>query len=143
MSLLTGAPRTRRAVGLAIALAATACGPSAEKLEADRVARSIDVLRNAPAGSTASRLHLVEELAKQPATGKLAATARDTCAAAYRSLEEASLLEAQVRKAMADPSSMTPGMLQDLVTAGEKLEASKAAMPGCERAVSELRMAFR
>jgi hypothetical protein len=130
-------------VGLALALAATACGPSAEKLEADRVARSIDVLRNAPAETTTSRLHLVEELETQPATGKLAVSARDACARAYRSLEEASLLEAQVRKGMADPSTMTPAMLQDLVVAGEKVEASKAAMPGCERAVSELRMAFR
>jgi len=132
-----------RTLALGLALAAGACGPSAEKLEADRVARSIDVLRNAPAGSTTSRLHLVEELEKQPATGKLAVSARDACARAYRSFEEASLLEAQVRKAMADPATMTPSLLDDLATASAKIEASKEAMPGCERAVSELRMAFR
>ena len=122
---------------------ASACGPSAEKLDADRVTRSIDVLRNAPAGAPTSRLSLVEELEKQPATGTLAVSARDTCAKAYRSFEEASILEARVRKAMENPNAMTPTLLQDLADADEKLKASKAAMPECERAVSVLRMAFR
>jgi hypothetical protein len=119
-----------------------ACGPSEERIEADRIGHAIDVLRNAPAHATEGRLALVEELEKQPAKGALAVAARDACARAYRTLEEANALERSVRKGLegADPS---PALLKDLADAEAKLSESREAMPVCETAVADLRRAHR
>lgn len=143
---------------LAAALSApllSACGPSEEKIEAERVLRAIDVLRDSPPEPLAAREALVAELEKQPATkSRLASEARDKCARAYRLLTEGKALQAKVSKALAQPAppasadpggggekpaSATAEMLRDFLAAEAKIKESAAAMPECAEAAANLR----
>ncbi len=134
----------KRLHGALLAFALAGCGRSPESIEAERVLHSIDVLRNAPAGTVQGRLDLVLALEKEPAAGPLAKEARDRCAEAYRLLEEATALEAKIRKQLGDPDAPPPpSVVGDLAEAEAKVKQSKAEMPDCERAVAELRRAFR
>jgi hypothetical protein len=130
---------TAAAFALNLALQCVGCGPSQEKLEADRVIRAIDVLRDAPAEPLSARAALVTDLERQQASFPLAIEARDTCARAYRLLIEGKTLQASVTKALATPEGATIDTLRDLVTADAKIKESAWAMPDCDRASADLR----
>jgi hypothetical protein len=127
------------ALALNLGLQAAGCGPSQEKLEADRVTRAIDVLRDAPPEPLSAREALVTDLERQQASFPLAIQARDACARAYRLLIEGKALQASVTKALATPGGATIDTLRDLAGADAKIKESAAAMPECDRASADLR----
>ena len=133
----------RLALASAVAIL-SACGPSAEALEAARLLHAIDALRDVPNDPVTARKALLDQLDAEPASGKLAAAARSACITAYRPMVEGQMLEARVRaRHRAAPEDIQPDLLVDLATAEAKLKESKAAMPECERTKAELRRTFR
>jgi hypothetical protein len=127
------------ALAVAALLAVVACGPSAEKLEAERVLRAIDVLRDAPSEPSAAREALVTALEREQATFPAAVRARDTCAKAYRLLIEGKALQAKVGKGLSEPGGATADVLRDFLAAESKITESAATMPQCDEAVADLR----
>lgn len=118
------------------------CGPSPEAREAERVLVAIDRLRNAP--STENRTPLIDTLAAEKAEFAPAREARDACVKAYRALEEGAAAEARARAAfIAAAGQATPAVVSDLVTAEQKVNESKEAMPACEQAQAALHRASR
>ena len=115
------------------------CGPSKEKLEAERVLRAIDVLRDSPPEPAAAREALVVELEKQQATYPLAIEARDKCARAYRLLIEGKALQAKVGTWLNKPGGETTEVLRDFLAAEAKVKESAEAMPDCSEAAANLR----
>ncbi|WP_437599363.1 hypothetical protein [Sorangium sp. So ce590] len=129
---------------LAAVAAAPGCGRSAERQEADALLRAIDVLRDAPSEPRAAREALLAELERQPASTPPAASARDTCARAYRLLLDATAAEARVRALLEAPDgSAGPGALSELAAADAKVKESAEIMPKCAEALSNLRRAAR
>jgi hypothetical protein len=126
---------------MVVALASLGCGPSAEKLEAQRVLREVDAVRDG-AGPAAGRLELLKKLEADGAQGKLAAATRDACATAYRPLFEATAAMEEVKRAQAD-GSVGPEVFDALRQAEAALESSKSAMPACESAHADLSRASR
>ncbi|WP_437967209.1 hypothetical protein WMF04_47970 [Sorangium sp. So ce260] len=144
----TAARRVAAALAAVAALAAASgCGRSAERQEADALLRAIDVLREAPSEPRAAREALLAELERQPASTPPAASARDTCARAYRLLLEATAAEARVRALLEAPDGAAgPGALADLAdlaTADAKVKESAEVMPRCAEALANLRRAAR
>jgi hypothetical protein len=135
---------TARVVSLAalvlLASIAVACGPSAETLEAQRVLRSLDVLRDAPSEPLSAREQLVADLERQEAKAAASVRARDACVKAYRLLIEGKTLQARVEKQLATPGGASLDTLRDLAAAEVKIKESADAMPECDRAASDLRM---
>lgn len=115
------------------------CGPSQETIEADRVLRAIDKLRDAPPEPLTGREVLVTELERTPAASAPAVKARDACARAYRLLIDGKKLSERVVKQLADPKTLTLEVGRDLASAETKIAESSAAMPACESAVADLR----
>ncbi|WP_437675533.1 hypothetical protein [Sorangium sp. So ce131] len=152
-SRAAGAAARRRAgalaalAALAVLCAGPGCGRSAEDQEADALLHAIDALRDAPSEPRAAREALLAALERQPASTPPAASARDTCVRAYRSLLDATAAEARVRALLAAPAgSAGPGALSDLAdlaAAEVKLKESAEVMPKCAEALSELRRAAR
>ncbi|WP_437483919.1 hypothetical protein WME75_43740 [Sorangium sp. So ce1014] len=132
---------------LAVLAAAPGCGRSAERQEADALLHAIDVLRDAPSEARAAREALLAELERQPASTPPAASARDTCARAYRLLLDATAAEARVRALLEAPDGAAgPGALSDLTdlaAADAKVKESAEIMPKCAEALSNLRRAAR
>ncbi len=132
----------RRAVRVtaqaAIACAIASCGRSAELAEADRVLHAIDALRNSPADALDARTQLVTDLEKQEATLPESVAARDRCASAYRLLVRGKRLAERVKKGLADPRTVDPSVLSDLVDAEATIKASAEAMPACDTARADL-----
>jgi hypothetical protein len=126
---------------VALAVVLSACGPSAERLEADQVRAAIDRLRAAPAADVAGRKALVESLEKKPAVLAEAKRARDACAAAYRLMVESRELAARAREEIAAPGKGAEG-LGDLDASEKKLAAATAAMPACDEASTALKVAL-
>lgn len=122
-----------------LALALGACGPSQEKIEAERVLHAINKLRDSPSEHLAGREALVTELERTPAASPPAVKARDACARAYRLLVEGKKLSERVAKQLADPKTMTLEVGRDLAGAEAKIAESAEAMPACETAVADLR----
>ncbi|WP_437608521.1 hypothetical protein WMF20_47630 [Sorangium sp. So ce834] len=144
----TAARRAVAAFAAVAALAAApACGRSAEEQEADALLHAIDTLRNAPSEPRAGREALLAELERQPASTPPAASARDTCARAYRLLLEATAAEARVRALLEAPAgSAGPAALSDLTdlaAADAKVKESAEVMPRCAEALAGLRRARR
>lgn len=129
--------------GLALALVAAACGPSAEEREAAAVLRAADVLRDAPAEAGARRRELLAELERAPAASPRAARARDACVKAYRALLDGAALEAKVRAALSGTAAPSPADLANLLEAEAKIKESAAAMPDCEAGLADLRRWLR
>jgi hypothetical protein len=123
----------------AMAMGVSACGPSQERVEADRVITAINRLRDAPPEPLASREALLAELERVSATSPPAAKARDACARAYRLLIEGKRLTEKVAEQLADPKSLTLEVGRELALAESKITESAAAMPACETAVADLR----
>jgi hypothetical protein len=119
------------------------CGPSKETVEAERVLRAIDVLRDSPGAAPVSRIELAGELERLPVTSPLAVAARDACARAYRLLIEGAALSDRVHKALDQPDAAAGAVLDDLAQAEAKIKKSSEAMPDCDRAAAELRRATR
>jgi hypothetical protein len=115
------------------------CGPSKEKLEAERVLRAIDVLRDSPPEPLAAREALIVELEKQQASHPLAIEARDKCARAYRLLIEGKALQAKVGTWLNKPGGETAEVLRDFLAAEAKVKESAEAMPDCSEAAANLR----
>ncbi|WP_437576912.1 hypothetical protein [Sorangium sp. So ce887] len=141
----TAARRIAAALAALAALAAApGCGRSAERQEADALLHAIDVLRDAPSEPRAAREALLAGLERQPASTPPAASARDTCARAYRLLLDATAAEARVRALLEAPDgSAGPGALSDLAAADAKVKESAEIMPKCAEALSNLRRAAR
>jgi hypothetical protein len=118
---------------------AAACGPSQEKIEADRVLHAINKLRDSPSEHLTGREALVTELERVSATSPPAVKARDACAHAYRLLVDGKKLSERVAKQLADPKTVTLEAARDLADAESKILESAAAMPTCETAVADLR----
>lgn len=121
-----------------VALLLAACGRPAELAEADRVLHAIDALRDAPAGALDARDALLVALEAQPVTLPESLAARDRCATAYRLLLDGKRLSDRVKKGLAEPSTVDPALLADLVTAETRIKASAEAMPACDTAKSDL-----
>jgi hypothetical protein len=128
-------------VGLGFAF--VGCGRSEEAVEAERVLRAIDVLRDAPSSALPARIELAAELERLPLRSPPAVGTRDACARAYRLLLDASLLEQRARKALDEPGLPSATAVQDLLEAETKVKESSMAMPECDRAMAELRRATR
>ncbi|WP_437334685.1 hypothetical protein [Sorangium sp. So ce394] len=139
------ARRVAAALAAVAALAAAAgCGRSAEEQEADALLHAIDTLRNAPSEPRAGREALLAELERQPASTPPAASARDTCARAYRLLLEATAAEARVRALLEAPEGPAAlSDLTDLAAADAKVKESAEVMPRCAEALAGLRRARR
>ncbi|WP_437927027.1 hypothetical protein WMF37_49695 [Sorangium sp. So ce291] len=137
----TAARRVAAALAAVAALqAAPGCGPSAEQQEADALLHAIDALRDAPSEPRAAREALLAQLERQPASTPPAASARDTCARAYRLLLDATAAEARVRALLEAPAGAAgPEALADLAAADAKVKESAEVMPRCAEALAELR----
>ncbi|WP_441290130.1 hypothetical protein ACSRUE_05720 [Sorangium sp. KYC3313] len=123
---------------------APGCGRSAEQQEADALLHAIDVLRDAPSEPREAREALLAELERQPASTPPAASAKDTCARAYRLLLDATAAEARVRALLEAPDGAAgPGALADLVAADAKVKESAEVMPRCAEALAILRRSGR
>ena len=134
----------KTSVLLAGLLALASCGPSEEVLEARRVARAIDLVRDAPNDPVSGRKALLEKLEAEPIKGAVALAAREACAKAYRPFVEGQELEAHVRaKLGGPPEELDPSVLAALAGAEAKLGEAKAAMPECDRALHDLKHKYR
>jgi hypothetical protein len=130
-----------RLPALATLLLASACGPSAEQTERDRVVSAIDELRASTATDVASRRELVRKLREQPTSTPVATRARDACARAYDLLTEANELEAALKAEVSRGEKVDPASLATRFRrAEEALEQSRGEMVLCERASTELRL---
>ncbi|XXX76513.1 hypothetical protein WMF30_53580 [Sorangium sp. So ce134] len=143
----TAARRVAAALAALALAAAPGCGRSAERQEADALLHAIDALRDAPSEPRAAREALLAELERQPASTPPAASARDTCARAYRLLLEATAAEARVRALLEAPEGAAgpaaPSDLADLASADAKVKESAEVMPRCAEALADLRRAAR
>jgi hypothetical protein len=127
-----------------VALLVCGCGRSEEAQEASRVARAIDVVRDAPNDPVEGRKQLLEKLEAEPAKGQIAIAARDACVRAYRPFVDGQELEARVRAQLAGPpDQIDAGVVLQLADAETKLNEAKAAMPDCDRALHDLKHKFR
>lgn len=125
------------------ALLAPACGPSRERVEAERILVLLDKLRMA---EHEARGPLLAEIEKDHATGEAAERARSSCAAAFRALHDAQAAIAEVEKSVDDskkagtvPDAALLGKLDD---AQRRLGEANAQMPTCSQTVAALKMKF-
>ncbi len=122
------------------AIALFACsGPSPEKLEAERVLRAIDSLRNAPSEPLEPRIQLLNSLKKEPTQTQEATRARDACVKAYSHMLEGQTLKSKVKEALSDPKKLSPAIALDLSEAEAQIKQSIDAMPECSEATFQLR----
>jgi hypothetical protein len=130
-----------RSVIIAV-LALSACGPSSELEERNRVLSSIELLRTSSPDDHANRRALAAELAKVQANDPLAIEARDACAKAYTLLaeanEEQAALAAELPASKQDAEKLQAGLLR-AQAAIAKIDESSEKMTVCDRASSELR----
>jgi hypothetical protein len=126
-------------VGLTALALAAGCGDTTAE-ERRQVLVRIDALRDATGAPAAERARLVEALRLVKADEPTVLAARDRCVAAYADLVQANALEEEARAAMATGEKVDTLLLaQRLDVATKLLESSRAAMPACDRAVTELR----
>jgi len=129
---------------LALTLAASACGKSEAKLEAEQIVAAIGRMRDAP---RAERAPLIEALAALEPKGEQAKEAQRRCLEAYRGLEaahhELDEVQASVTKAKTEGSDADPSLLGKLLTAEEKLTQARADQAGCASAVMALQRSLR
>jgi hypothetical protein len=130
---------TTAAIGALTMAGASGCGPSQEKIEANRVLTAIDRVRDAPVEPPSAREAPLTELERVQASSPPAVKARDACAKAFRLLVDGKKLSDRVAKQLADPRTLTLQVAQELADAEAKIEESAASMPACETAVADLR----
>jgi len=128
--------------GALVALVLCACGPSPEALERERVLVALDRLRDAPAGEIVIRRKLITDLQQTPAVVPEVVRARDTCAAAYRSLVDGTELQNGVRAEL-EKGEPGPSLAARLLEAESRIKQSDTVMPDCERAIAGLRLPRR
>jgi hypothetical protein len=133
------------ALGAGIAaFGATGCGKSAERLERERVAASVDRLRDAPAAQRVERLN---DLEKETASDPLAKRARATCINAYRSLQQAQTdivgMQTSLATAKRDGNAIDPTLVAKLLAAEETLNAAEQGRAECAAAAAELHRSLR
>lgn len=124
---------------LALFCFTAACGPSPEQLEAQRVLRSIDNLRNAPSEPLEARLELIKKLEHEPVQSEEAKTARDACVKAYTHLVQGQLLKRKVSEALKNPAQLGQDTVRDLGEAETQIKRSIELMPECSEATFQLR----
>ncbi len=135
-------PTLRRAaivVASAVLSCASACGPSADELERQRIIAAISALRSARPDDVDGRLALADALAKESAKTPEAVRARDVCAKGYRLLAESRRAEDAVAKGIASSdkdSAITA--LRALDEAQKKLDEARAAVDECGAANTAL-----
>jgi hypothetical protein len=105
-------------LAMLLGLSLPACGRSEAAQEADRVARAVDVVRDAPNDPVDARRDLLAKLAAEQAKDATAIAARDACVAAYTPFLEGQTLEAM-------------------------LEQAKLKMPECDRSLHDLKHKHR
>jgi hypothetical protein len=133
--------RHRARFALGFALAASACGPSEQQTERDRILSSVDELRASSSADTTRRAELVQRLREQATESPVGARARDSCARAYDLLNEANLLEAALREQVGSGEKLDPvALAARFRRAEEALGQSRGEMELCERASTELRL---
>jgi hypothetical protein len=131
-------------LALALGLALPACGRSEVAQEADRIARAVDLVRDAPNDPVEARRDLLAKLAAEPAKDPAAIAARDACVAAYTPFLEGQTLEAKVRSSLAgSPGEVNLETLAELGQAEAMLEQAKLKMPECDRALHDLKHKHR
>jgi hypothetical protein len=127
-----------------VVVAIGACGPSAERREAERIAAAVDKLR---AAEHAERGPLLDRLEKDHADSELAERARLDCTKAFRALHDAKEKVAEVERAVAAHSkkgTVPPAeLLQTLETAQKMLDEANGAMPACSKAMADLKIRLR
>lgn len=116
-----------------------ACGPSAERREAEEVLRAVQVLREAAPGARTGPLTALAALAPK---GDASATARRACLEAYQPHQKAKDLMQEIGDAVVnDRAGDQHGAL--LLEAQALIAESQAKMPACEEAVQGLRRVHR
>jgi hypothetical protein len=134
----------RTLLAAALALALPACGRSEVAQEADRIARAVDLVRDAPNDPVDARRDLLAKLAAEPAKDPAAIAARDACVAAYTPFLEGQTLEAKVRGSLAgSPGEVNLETLAELGQAEAMLEQAKLKMPECDRSLHDLKHKHR
>lgn len=131
----------RAGLGLAFTLlgALSACGPSAETEERQRIIAAIDALRAASADDVNGRLALADKLAHESAKTPEAIRARDVCAKGYRLLAESRKAELEVTKGLAGKDhDSAVGALKAFDEATKKLDEGRAAVTECSEANTAL-----
>jgi hypothetical protein len=131
-------------LAMLLGLSLPACGRSEAAQEADRVARAVDVVRDAPNDPVDARRDLLAKLAAEQAKDATAIAARDACVAAYTPFLEGQTLEAKVRAALAaSPGEVNLETLAELGQAEAMLEQAKLKMPECDRSLHDLKHKHR
>jgi len=125
---------------LFITISFMGCGPSPEAAERERTLRAIDALRDAPSDALAERRRLLNELERQATSTPRAVEAQRACVKAYRALLDGTEHESAVRTQLADGGTIPPSLLFLLSEAEKEIKQSAEAIPGCEKAVAELRL---
>jgi len=134
------AAAARRFTIAALATLVAACGPSAEKLEAARLLRAVEVVRAAPPrGDVEARLRLVDALEREPATLPVALRAREHCGKAFRAMFEAEGLLAEAEREMTREAPKITDVAIMTAGAERKVEESRVAMEACDLAAGALR----
>lgn len=120
------------------------CSKCPNRMEASRVLGAFDKLLAAPNEKKAEPLH---ELAESPCSAPVICEARDKCKAAFGHLVEGMRTEKVVKDAIVKieaeggSKERLDALEAELDRAEQELNAAKAGIPECERAVSDLRRA--
>lgn len=124
---------------LTLGSAVVACGGDDERERAHVLVR-VDALRDATGAPADDRRRLLEALRSAKGDAPTIAAVRDRCVTAYADLIEANAIEEGARAAMATGEKVDTLLLaKQLETATRLLESSRASMPACDRAVTDLR----
>jgi hypothetical protein len=114
-------------------LAAPACGPSADKREAQAVLGAIERAQDATGKAREEPLAALERM---PARMPTAARAKESCAGALRALHDGTRRVEQLAGSLADGGA-------ELREAERALDDAQRRLPDCQQATAELRRWLR
>lgn len=114
-----------------------ACGPSAARVEGERILAELDRV-SATEAPLADRSAALAELREEAPRGSLAADARRACIEAY-----GPLLEAHAALDAIASGPKTPADAERLAEAERSLAEAKARLPACQGAQGRLRISIR
>ena len=126
---------------LSLLAALAGCGSSreaAEQQSAARIARAVEMLRDAPNAAKAAAL---DGLGKVDCNGAEVCAARDACAAAYRTHTEAVTLTEAAKLALAEGKDADAAKL--LGSAQQKLTAASSKVSDCTDREAALRRRYK
>ena len=129
-----------RAAGALLSLA-SACSSTQEletKQSAGRVARAVDVLRDAP---NAGKAVALQELVRTPCRGPEVCATRDACSSAYALHVDATTLTQAAKLKLSEGDSAEAAKL--LGASEEKLADSKRKVTACVERESALRRRYK